>query len=126
MTPDQPELNMDSNGLYREDVISDQRVGSVRRLTPVTASGEEDASRETLFVGSAQLMTPAGPLPLNFPIEATTLEDAVAQFGAAAQQALEQTMEELKELRRQQSSGIVVPQVDPTGGMPGGGKIQMP
>ena len=50
-------------------------------------------------------------------------------FGDHAQQPLDQTMEELKEMRRQQSSSIVVPQGDPMGGMPGGppgSKIQMP
>jgi len=129
MNPDQPELKMDPENLYREEVYSDQRLGTIRQLTPVTSSGETDPAREIQFVGSAQLMTPAGPLPLNFLIEAQTLSAAVEAFGDHAQQALDQTMEELKEMRRQQSSGIVVPQADPMGGMPGvppGGKIQMP
>ncbi|MFK7958803.1 MAG: hypothetical protein AB8B96_22125 [Lysobacterales bacterium] len=125
MTPEQPELKMDPENLYREEVFSDQRLGTIRKLTPVSTSGEPDASREVQFVGSAQLMTPAGPLPLNFLIEAQTLPDAVEAFGDHAQQALDQTMEELKEMRRQQSSSIVVPQGDPMGGPPGG-KIQMP
>lgn len=122
MTPETPDMNMDKAGLYREELFSDQRIGSIRRMTPVTADGNDDPARAVQFVGSAQLMTPAGPLPLNFEIKAESLEEAVDKFGEHAQEALEQTMEELKELRRQQSSSIVVPQVDPTGG----GKIQMP
>ena len=124
-----PELKMDAQSLYREDVYTDQKIGSLRRLQPVTEDGSDDASRPVLYVGSAQLLTPAGPLPLNFQIEADSLSDAIEKFGPAAEQALADTMEELKELRRQQSSSIVVPKGDPTGGfggMPGGGSIQMP
>lgn len=129
MNPEQPELKMDPTNLYREEVFSDQRLGSIRQMTPVDTDGQTDASRPVQFIGSAQLMTPAGPLPLNFVIEADTLADAVEAFGDHAQAALDQTMEELKEMRRQQSSSIVVPQVDPAGGIAGGppgGKIQMP
>ncbi|MEM7704948.1 MAG: hypothetical protein AAF358_05310 [Pseudomonadota bacterium] len=129
MTPDQPELKMDAENLYKEEVFSDQRLGTIRKMTPVNADGEIDSSRDVQFIGAAQLMTPAGPLPLNFVIEADSLTAAVEAFGDHAQQALDQTMEELKELRRQQQSSIVVPQVDPTGGLAGGppgGKIQMP
>ena len=121
MNPELPEMEMDSAGLYREEIFCDQRIGSVRQMTPVTATGDADPSRPTQFVGSAQLMTPAGALPLNFQIEANTLAEAVAAIGATAAKALEETMEELKEMRRQQSSGIVVPGMDPAAG-----KIQMP
>lgn len=122
MNPEIPDMEMDANGLFREEVFSDQRIGSVRRLTPVTADGAEDPSRPTLFIGSAQLLTPAGPLPLNFEIQADSLSDAVKGFGPAAAQALEETMEELKEMRRQQSSSIVVPGMDPAAAS----KLQMP
>jgi hypothetical protein len=52
-------------------------------------------------------------------------------FGPAAKSAIERTVKELQELRRQQASSIVVPQgglppMGPGGGVPGGGKIQMP
>ncbi len=126
MNPEQLDLQMDPENLYREDVFSDQKLGTIRQLTPVDSAGQPDPDRDTQFIGAAQLMTPAGPLPLNFLIEADSLAGAVEAFGLHAQQALDQTMEELKEMRRQQSSGIVVPQGDPMGGLPGGGKIQIP
>jgi len=110
------EIQMQANEMYREEVFTDNAVGTIRRLTPVTSKGEPDTSRAETFVGSTQVMTQAGPLPLNFEIEATNLSDAIAGFGAAATQAFEQTMEELRELQRQQASSIVVP-----GGMGGGG-----
>ncbi len=110
------EIQMQAAGMYREEVFTDNTVGTIRRLTPVTRTGEPDTSRAETFVGSTQVMTQAGPLPLNFEIEASNLSDAIAGFGAAATEAFEQTMEELRELQRQQASSIVVP-----GGMGGGG-----
>jgi hypothetical protein len=127
------EIQMDTANLYREEVFTDNTVGTLRRMVPVTANGEVDTSRATQYVGSTQVMTNAGPLPLSFEIEASTLTEAAAAFGDAAKDAFEKTMEELREMQRQQASSIVVPQggMGPGGGMPGGmgpggGKIQMP
>ena len=125
------EIQMDTANLYREEVFTDNTVGTLRRMVPVTANGEIDNSRTTQYVGSTQVMTSAGPLPLSFEIEASTLTEAAAAFGDAAKEAFEKTMEELREMQRQQASSIVVPQggVGPGGGMPGGmggGKIQLP
>lgn len=127
-TPSQ-EVAMNLDELYLEDIFTDQKVGTIRRMTPVNSAGEADSSRKTLFYGQAQMMTPAGPLPLNFELEAENLEEACNAFAGAAKVALENTVEELKEMRRQQASSIVVPGQEPgMGGMgpvPGGGKIQL-
>ena len=112
---------MDASQLYREEVFTDNRIGTIRRMTPVTADGETDAARPTVFVGSASLMTPAGSLPISFEIQARSLSEAVEGYGPAAQKALEETMEELQEMRRQAASSIVVPGAGGGGGMPGGG-----
>ena len=63
----------------------------------------------------------------SFEIEGESLAEAAANFGEAAKAAFEKTMEELKEMQRQQASSIVVPGAggSPTGGM-GGGGIQIP
>lgn len=121
------EIRMDTTNLYREEVFTDNAVGMLRRLTPVTVEGDPDSSRAVQFVGSTQVLTSAGPMPLSFEIEAGSLTQAADAFGDAAKQAFEKTMDELRELQRQQASSIVVPKggMDPTGGM-GGGKIQMP
>ncbi len=126
-----PEIRMDAATMYREDTYTDRRIGTLRQLTPVDADGAIDGSRPVLYSGQTQLMTPAGPLPLNFDIEAESMSEAIERFGPAAEVALEQTMEELQEMRRQQASSIVVPGqggVGGPGGMggPGGGGIQMP
>ncbi len=114
-----PEIAMDATTLTREETFTDSRVGTIRKMTPVTLDGEQDNSRPVQFVGSTQIMTPGGALPLSFEIETETLEGAVAGFGDAAQLAVERTMEELKEMQRQQASSIVVPGRDNS-------KIQMP
>lgn len=121
--PDQgaPDTKMDATALYREDIVTDRKVGTIRRMTPLKSDGSDDATRPTLYVGEAQIMTNAGPLPINFEIEAPTLGEAVEKFGDAAKEAVERTVRELQELRRQQASSIVVP------GMGGpGSKIQIP
>ncbi|MBX3664325.1 MAG: hypothetical protein KIT13_01750 [Burkholderiales bacterium] len=120
--PDQaPETKMDAASLYREDIVTDRKVGTIRRMTPLKIDGSDDGSRPTLYVGEAQIMTNAGPLPINFDIEAKDLAEAVEKFGDSAKEAVERTVRELQELRRQQASSIVVP------GMGGpGSKIQMP
>ena len=120
------DIKMNHEDLYREVVFTDNRIGTIRQMQPVTADGDDDSGRASRFLGSAQLMTPAGPLPVSFEIEAETLSQAVEGFGPAAQAAIERTLEELKELQREQASSIVVPKsgVDPSS--LGGGGIQMP
>jgi hypothetical protein len=126
---DLPDVQLDAAGLYREEVFTDRRAGTIRKLTPVTASGADDSTRHVLFSGQTQLLTPAGVLPLVFEIEADTLEDALAKFPEGVKGALEQAIDEAREMRREQASRIVVPEVG--GGMgpgpgAGGGKIKFP
>lgn len=122
------EIKMNAADLYREEVFSDNRIGTIRLMQPVTPQGEPDSTRSSRFFGSAQVMTPAGPLPISFEIEADDLAGAVEGFGPAAKVAIEATMEELKELQRQRASSIVVPKggVDPSALGGSGGGIQMP
>lgn len=116
-----PDMGMDANSLFREEVITDGKVGTIRCMTPVTADGQPDSSRNIVYSGQTQLMSPAGALPLNFEINADSLSDAIEKFAQTAAVALQQTMEELKEMRRQQSSSIITP-----GAAGPGSAIQMP
>jgi hypothetical protein len=122
------EPHMNADALYREDVFTDQRVGTVRRLVPVRADGSDDPSRPVLFIGQATVMTPMGSLPLSFELDAADLAGAVARFGAAAQQAIEDAARELQELRRQAASSIVIPETGSAAlkGVGGKGGIQLP
>ena len=122
------DIKVDSKALFLEEVFTDRRIGTIRRLTPVKGDGERDTARAILYIGETQVMTPAGALPIGFEIGAGSLEEAAEKFGGLAKEAIERTVKELQELRRQAASSIVIPQggLPPAGGMGGGGKIQMP
>jgi len=128
------ESEMDVSNLYREDSYTDRKLGVIRTLTPVTGDGSLDVTRPVLFLGQAEIMTNAGPLPINFEIPGASLADAAKGFAAAAQQAIERTMQQIQEMRRQQASQLVVAPgnipglKDGPGGLGGrgGGKIQLP
>ncbi len=121
--PQLQDISFDLANLYQEEVFTDRAAGTIRRLRPILASGEPDPSRPVLYSGQTQLLTPGGVLPLGFEMEAASLEDAIAQFPAAVHEALNQAIEEAQQMRREQSSRIVVPEVG--GGMGGGGRIKL-
>jgi len=127
---DLPDVKLDAASLYREEVFTDRRAGTIRKLTPVTLDGAVDSSRQVLFSGQTQLLTPAGVLPLVFEIEADTLKDALDKFPEGVKGALEQAIDEAREMRREQASRIVVPEVGGgalgPGPAAGGGKIKFP
>jgi hypothetical protein len=113
------DFSMNAAGLFREEVVTDRRIGSIRILTPVTAEGHTDPMRRVVYVGEAQVLTPGGVLPLSFDIDAGSLREAIDKFAAGADAAVERTLQELEALRREAASSIIVP-----GG--GGGLIQRP
>ena len=123
---------MDRDSLYREEMISDRKMGTIRVMTPIKPDGSDDDARKVLYVGQAQIMTPMGALPVAFEIEADSLDQAVDGYADAAKEAIDNTIKELQELQRQAQSSIVVPGSGGGagglggGGMPGGGGIQIP
>jgi hypothetical protein len=125
-----PEPKMDPTALYREEIYTDRQVGTIRALIPVRKDGSPDTGRTTLYVGEAQIYTSMGALPLSFELDATSLDSAVDAYPAAAKEAVERAVRELEEMRRQAASSIVIPRGGagglPPGGVPGGGKIQLP
>lgn len=121
-----PEPEMNADDLWLEETYTDRRVGTIRKMTPVNAAGTPDPARKVTWVGETQVMSTMGALPIQFQIEAATLGEAAKKFGPSAKTAIERTVRELQELRRQQASSIVIPQGGlPPGGLGGGGKIQL-
>ena len=119
------EITMDGESLFKEEMFTDRQVGTIQRLTQVDGEGRSVDGGEVVFVGQTQLMTRAGPLPLSFELEASTLAEAAEKFSAGASQAMEDTVKRLEEMRREQSSSIIVP--DAAGGAaPGGGQFKLP
>ncbi|PID73151.1 MAG: hypothetical protein CSB33_05215 [Desulfobacterales bacterium] len=117
------DLTVDTQNLYREESITDLKAASIRRLIPITENGDVDETREMIFMGSIQVMTPGGTLPVQGELKAGTLKEAIAKFPDAMQHALNDLLEEFKRLEQEAGSRIVVPQAGgvPGMGMPGGG-----
>jgi hypothetical protein len=104
------DLKVDQQSLYREEIFTDRKVATIRRLTPVKQDGSVDKTREVLFVGQTSLMTPAGSLPVQAELPAQNLQQAMERFPAAIATAVDQMMAQLQELRRREASRIVTPQ----------------
>jgi hypothetical protein len=137
-----PEPKMDTTNLYREEIITDRRVGTIRVLTPITASGAADPKRKVLYVGETQVLTAGGMLPIAFELDAASLGEAIEKFAEGVKRAVEETIQEIQQLRREAASSIVIPDVKSAsgllggpgalggpggpGGPPRGGRIQLP
>ena len=89
------------------------------------ADGSPDPERTELYSGQTNLMSQAGPLPVECPIDAGSLQEALDKFPEAIQDAVERLVEEAKEMRRREASRIVVPggPLPGQGGGPGGGVL---
>ncbi len=103
------DLRMNVDNLYLEETFTDLEVGSLRRLTPVKPDGSLDPTRPLRFIGQTQLMTRAGPLPLEVPIEAANLKEAADKFPAAIETAMRRIAEQIERHQLEQSRQIVVP-----------------
>ena len=108
------EIMLDAKNLFREEVFTDLRVGSIKQLTPVTSDGSRDMGRPMTYIGETQLMSQMGPLPVQTPIAAENLQEAMERFPAAIQTAVEAMINEVKELQRKEMSRIVVPGAETT------------
>ena len=119
---------MDAANLYSEEILTDRKMGNIRILTPVLADGSADPSRKLIFSGEIQIMTQMGPLPINFDIEADTVQEAVKKYGEAAKAGVQKTIDKIQELRREAATKIVTPGTPGFGVPPdtGSSPIQMP
>lgn len=109
------DIEVDRTNLYREEVITDLKIASLRVLTPITVNGEQDPNRSVLYTGETQLMSQMGPVPVHAPIEAASLEEALQKFPEAINAAVERLMEEAREMQRREANRIVVPGQPPPG-----------
>lgn len=91
------DFTVDRNNLYREESFTDVKVAAIRRLTPVKPDGSEDKSREPIFMGQTQLLTPSGPIMLQSLLEAKTFEEAMVKFPVAMQREMDKVRVEIKE-----------------------------
>ena len=109
------DFTVDRENLYREESITDLKVASIRRMVPVTPSGEDDPSRTPIFLGHTQIITPQGPLPLQAKLMANNLQEAMDAFPAAMEQEMAKMIEQLRKMQEEEQtkqrddSRIIVP-----------------
>ncbi|MBW2557506.1 MAG: cytoplasmic protein [Deltaproteobacteria bacterium] len=102
MTENQIEFAVEKNNLYREESFTDLKTVLIRCLTPTNPDGTVDESREKVFIGHTQLMSPQGPLPLQAPLEAATLSEAIEKFPEAMHKAMAEMIENVKKIQQEQ------------------------
>ena len=102
MTNNQLDFTVEKNNLYREENIIDLKSASIRCLTPIKPDGTIDKSREKIFVGHTQLMSPQGPVPLHAPVKASTMGEAMENFPEAMQHAMAEMIENVKKMQQEQ------------------------
>ena len=96
------DLKLDEKNLYREESFTDMKTGAIRRMTPVLENGDLDTSRPSVFIGSTQLVTPEGPLPIQAMLTATNIEEALIAFPIAMKESMDKTLEQIQMMRQQQ------------------------
>lgn len=110
---DQIDFDLDAQDLYREESYTDLKAGAIRRLVPVRPDGSPDTSRTEIFVGTTQLLTPEGPLPVQARLMANNFKEALAAYPAAMREATREMITQLQELQKkyqeQEDSRIIVP-----------------
>ena len=111
---EQQQINfeVDRQNLYREESLTDLKVAVIRKLVPVNPDGSEDNSRQAIYVGHTQVMSPEGPIPLQAELPAANLEDAMSAFPRAMEQAMAEMIEHIKQLQKEQQqeeSRIITP-----------------
>ena len=96
------DLSVDRNNLYREESFTDIKVAAIRRLTPIKPDGSDDDSRESIFMGQTQLMTPSGPVLLQSLLEAVTIEEAMEKFPAAMEKEVDKVIAQAEKKEQQE------------------------
>jgi len=103
------DLSVKQDSLYLEESFSDLDMGSIRRLTPVKPNGLKDKSRKQIFVGHLNIMTPQGPIPIQAPIDAGNLKEAMEMYPGVMKIALKKMKEHVEKFNKEQESRIIVP-----------------
>jgi hypothetical protein len=104
------DIKINPNNLFKEESFTDMTFATIRRLTPVNIDGSVDESREAIFTGMTQLMSPNGPIPVQCLIEgAKDLSEAAAKLPEAIEKTVQAMIAEAEEMRRQDASKIIMP-----------------
>lgn len=110
---DDLDLALDQQNLYREENYTDLKAGSVRRLIPVKSNGGPDDGRTEIYVGTTQLMTNEGPLPVQARLMANSFQEALTIFPETMRQATAEMIAQFEKMQQKMKaetdSRIIVP-----------------
>ena len=110
---EQLDFTLDLQNLYREQSYTDLKAGSIRRLLPVKADGSPDETRTEIYVGTTQLMTNEGPLPVQARLMANSLQEALTIFPQTMREATREMVAQFEQLQQKMKaeadSRIIVP-----------------
>lgn len=114
-SPSSIDFQVDKENLFREETITDLKIATIRKLIPIKADGSDDLDRGMIFIGTTQLGTPQGPIPMQAVLEAATFEQAMIAFPLAMEAETQKVIENLKKMHEQQKktqdSRIIIPGV---------------
>jgi hypothetical protein len=86
-----PPINpMQGKNLYKVETFTDMMSGSIIKHTPVNEDGSADPLREAVFSGNTVMNTNRGPMPLDFPIKAQSLAQAIDMFSNSLRDLLDE------------------------------------
>jgi len=112
-SPSSIDFQVDKENLFREETITDLKIATIRKLIPIKADGSDDSDRDIMFIGTTQLGTPQGPIPMQAVLEAATFEQAMAAFPMAMEVETKKVVENFKRMHEQQKkaqdSKIIMP-----------------
>ena len=103
------DMKVDQSNLYREEIYTDLKVATIKKLVPVNVDGSPDKSRTDVYVGETHVMSQRGTIPIQCPLNANTFNEALQNFPEAVSKAVDKIVEEVKELQRREAAKIVTP-----------------
>ena len=111
--PSNLDFQVDKENLFREETITDLKIATIRKLVPIKADGSDDMDRDIIFIGTTQLSTPQGPIPMQALLKVNTFEDAMDAFPEAMEAETQKVVENFRKMHEQQKkaqdSRIIVP-----------------
>lgn len=102
-------IKIDGSTLWKEENITDLKVGNIRKLTPIKLDGSDDESRTATYSATTNIMTPSGALPISGEIEASSLTEAVQNFPEAINAAVKKLQDDMIRMQQEQATQIVTP-----------------
>ena len=96
------DFTMKKDNLYREEIITDMNIGSIRKLVPIKIDGSQDTGRTVLFFGHTQLVSPQGPVPLQAPLAANNFQEALDVFPQTLRKSFNDMIANIQKMQKEE------------------------